>query len=109
MPVVAVVIAAVLLASMLATSVYGAVTLPPDARVPVHLGIGSYDQRVSKTLGLIAWPAIGIVVAAVLTVTADKGHDHSSTMAVILPILLAVLLAVELGALRAARVDQSRG
>jgi hypothetical protein len=38
------VISGVLLAAMIGIAVYGAVTLPAEARIPVHHGIGSWGN-----------------------------------------------------------------
>ena len=51
-----IVIGALLLLAMVAISVYGAITLPSDARIPLHYGIGSYGNFAPKTIGLIVWP-----------------------------------------------------
>ena len=45
-----------LLAVIISIAVYGWVTLPPDAHVPVHCGLGSYNHFASKTVGLVTWP-----------------------------------------------------
>ncbi len=55
------VIGGVLLLAMFGVSWYGWVTLPADARVPIHFGTG-YNNFVSKRLGLIMHPAAGVLV-----------------------------------------------
>ena len=52
----------VLLAVMIATSGYGGVILPRDARIPVHLGSHEHVLLVSKRAGLVSWPVVGAVV-----------------------------------------------
>jgi hypothetical protein len=56
----------VLLAVMIATSGYGGVILPRDARIPVHLGSHEHVLLVSKRAGLVIWPVAGAVVYGVL-------------------------------------------
>ena len=58
------VISGLLLGAMIGISWYGARTLPPDARIPLHFGIGTYNNFASKTTGLIIWPVGGVVVFA---------------------------------------------
>ena len=50
----AIVIGALLLLAMVGISVYGAITLPSDARIPLHYGIGSYGNFASKTVLVVA-------------------------------------------------------
>jgi hypothetical protein len=57
-------ISGLLVVTMIGISCYGAVTLPPDARIPLHRGFGNYDNFASKTVGLIAWPIAGAVIFA---------------------------------------------
>jgi hypothetical protein len=60
------VIGGVLLLAMIGVSWYGWVTLPADALVPIHFG-ASYNNFVSKRLGLIVHPAAGVLVTAART------------------------------------------
>ena len=53
MTVVSFVISGLLLGAMIGMSRSGARTLPPDARVPLHFGIGAYNNFASKTTGAI--------------------------------------------------------
>lgn len=102
----ALVIGGVILLAMICVSWYGAVTLPSDARVPIHFGV-SYNNFVSKRVGLVMHPAAGVVVFLILALT-SHGHTANGTSSktppyVILPIILCVLLAVQIGAITVAR------
>jgi len=102
----ALVIGGVLLLAMICVSCYGAVTLPSDASVPIHFGI-SYNWYVPKRIGLVMHPA---AAAVLFLLTAFTPHGNSANGASsrplqhVLPvILLCVLLAVQIGAIRVAR------
>lgn len=100
----ALLIDASLVLAMMAASVHGAVTLPTGTRVPIHFGIRSYNNWAPKWVGLTLWPGIAILIA-VLVIVARRGaqSDGASAHTVVLPIVLAVLLVTQLGALKAAR------
>jgi hypothetical protein len=85
---------------------YGAVTLRSDARVPIHFGV-SYNNFVPKRIGLVMHPAAGAVVLLLLAF-ASHGNSANSTSSKALPyflpvIIMCVLLAVQVGAIRMAR------
>lgn len=105
---VSLVVGAIALAAMIAIAAYGWVTLPPDARVPVHHGIRSYNNFLSKTAGLIIWPALGVLIYAVLAVASAglfrPDHPARATAPVfVLPVVLVLAVAFEWGAIGAAR------
>jgi hypothetical protein len=50
------VISGLFLAVMIGDSWYGAVSLPADARIPLHYGLGAWNNFASKSTGLIVWP-----------------------------------------------------
>jgi hypothetical protein len=95
-----------LVLAMIAVSVRGWLALPSDARVPVQHGLRGYRRYLSKTAGLVTWPAAGVVIYALdIGVFAEDlaTHDRSTgAPLLILPTVLAVLLAVQIGAIRAA-------
>jgi hypothetical protein len=93
----------VILLAMFGVSWYGWVTLPADARVPVHFGIG-YNNFVPKRVGLIVHSAAGVLVY-ILTIVATHHQTHGSASApdFILPIIMLVLLAFQFGAVKVAR------
>ena len=108
------VISGLLLGAMIGISWYGARTLPPDARIPLHFGIGAYNNFASRTTGLIVWPAAGVVIFAFLAAVsagAVKGNHGGSPGAVliILPIVLAVTVAAQWGAISLARRNVTSG
>jgi hypothetical protein len=101
-------ISGLLFALMIGISWYGAVTLPSDARIPLHYGLGSYNNFAPKTAGLILWPVGGAVVFTVLAAVSEHAikPNHggkSSASLIILPIVLAVLIATQWGAISLAR------
>lgn len=92
----------VLLAVMIAASGYAAVTLPADARIPLHLGSHEHLWLVSKRAGLVIWPAVGAVLYGIL-----GGVSASSLAAgwvpgvrdVLMPAVMVVVLGFQVGAL----------
>lgn len=82
----------VIVLALVAMSVYGAVTLPPGSLVPVHHGPGGYNNWRPKKFALIAWPAGGVVVYAVLlAATGTASSSGKATPAVIAPVAMLVL------------------
>jgi hypothetical protein len=102
---VALIIGGVILLAMIGVSWYGAVTLPSDARIPIHFGV-SYNNFVPKRAGLIMHPAVGVVIYLIL---AFVGHSNSGSASsktaphFILPVVMCVLLVFQAGAIRVAR------
>jgi hypothetical protein len=92
---------------MIGIAGYGWVTLPPDARVPIHHGIGSYNNYVSKRAGLVTWPMAGLLVYAILIAVAGHAiapnHASRPVALIILLVALAAVSAAQAGAIRAAR------
>jgi hypothetical protein len=85
-------------------SVYGAVTLPPGARIPLHWA-GTYDNFRSKRTGLVVWPAVAAGLFVVLVVVGSlRSHGHPAADAIrfLLPVIMFVLLVAQAGAIRAA-------
>jgi hypothetical protein len=102
----ALIIGGVILLAMICVSGYGAVTLPSDARVPIHFGV-SYNNFVPKRVGLVVHPAAGAVV---LLLSAFVRHGHGANGAsshalppVVAVIIMCVLLAFQVGAIMVAR------
>jgi hypothetical protein len=93
--------------AIICVSLYGAVTLPPGAQIPVH-GAGGYNRWLSKSVGLAFWPALGVVVFAIALVTSQTGQVHGSP-SVGLSIALGVMLVAEIGALARARSRSNIG
>jgi hypothetical protein len=103
-----------LVLAMIAVSVRGWRTLPSHARVPIHRGLrGGYGVYISKTAGLISWPASGIVIYGLYVgVFAEDLATHyrgTVTPLLFLPLVLAALIRVQLGALRAAGNSSGQG
>jgi hypothetical protein len=95
------VIGGVVLLAMIGVSWYGWVTLPADARVPIHFGAG-YNNFVPKTFGLIMHPVAGVVVFVISIVTTHNPAKAASAE-YIFPILMCVVLIVQIGAIKVAR------
>jgi hypothetical protein len=101
-------ISGLLLGVVIGISWYGARTLPPEARIPLHYGLGAYGNFASKTTGLLLWPAGGAVVFALLAavsehaIKANHGGSGKVTL-IILPIALAVIAVTQWGAISLAR------
>ncbi len=104
-------IAGVFLLAIAALSAYGAVTLPPQARVPIHWA-GSYNHFRSKRHALVAYPVISAgmyVLLALLGQIRSRGHDAGSVLYVMLPLALCAIFVTEIGAIRAARRTAGAG
>jgi len=102
-----------LIVAMIAVSVRGWLTLPSDARVPVRHGLRGYGNYLSKTAGLVTWSAAGIVIYGLyIGVFAEDLATHyrgTGTPLAFLPVVLVVLVAVQIGAIRAAGRTSGRG
>jgi hypothetical protein len=99
------VIGGVLVLAMIAVSLYGARRLPPDVRIPIHYGVGSYNNFVSRNLGLVMWPAAGVLILGIFAGVAAgalKPNHGGGAAPVIVPIALALVLVAQIGAIRTA-------
>jgi hypothetical protein len=94
---------AALLAVQLCVSWYGWVTLPADARVPIHFGPAAYNNFVSKKAGLLMHPAGGVLLFVILVAVAKSGAGNSSTAPFTLDIAMAVVVITQCGAIWVAR------
>jgi hypothetical protein len=93
------------LVAMILLSVYGAMKLPPEARVPLHWG-GHWGNFSTKQAGLIAYPVIGaalFVLLAVIGLTLSTNSKSGFSPSIFLPILLCVVLLTQVRA-----IDQAR-
>lgn len=93
--------------AIICVSLYGAVTLPPGAQIPVH-GAAGYNRWLPKSIGLALWPVLGVVVYVSILATAHSPDVHGSPT-VGLSLALAVMLVVQIGALARARGEGSGG
>ena len=102
-----------LVLAMIALSLRGWRTLPADARVPIHRGFRGYGNYQSKTAGLVTWPAAGIVIYGLYSaVFAEALSTHSGNGGMFLlplPLVLVVLTAAQIAAIRAAGRTSRRG
>jgi hypothetical protein len=111
MNVAALIIGTVLLLAMIGVSVYGALTLPPDAKLPLHFGPAGYTNWQRKDLALLLWPGLAAAVYVIFIVVSDTHRGTSGRggqLSVILPLILAVMLASHVGALRVAMKRSGR-
>jgi hypothetical protein len=95
-----------LVLAMIGVSVRGWRTLPPDARIPVRRGLRGYGGYRSKTYGLLAWPAAGVVIYGLFFVVFAEGlaTRYARGGEILVPFLAAlfVLIAGQIRAIRAA-------
>jgi hypothetical protein len=71
----------------------------------MHFGPAGYSNWRPKNVGLLMWPAVGVAVYVVLVTTArnqQANSGHGLPLPIGLTVALAVLLANQVGALRAA-------
>jgi hypothetical protein len=95
------VLGAILLAGMLATAGYAVRALPRDARVPVNAGVPEASLWLSRLAGLAAWLGAGVavyVLGGAITVSGIGANWFPSVRMSLLPAVLFVLLAGEVGA-----------
>jgi hypothetical protein len=90
----------IVLLAMVGISVYGWVTLPPGAQVPLHHGIGGYGNWQPKTIALISYPVIGALVFAVVLGATSRASSSGPT--VIAPLAILVAAVSQYFAVRAA-------
>ncbi len=107
MAVISIVVGGLLLGCMACIAMYGAMTLPSDARIPIHAGFRGYNNYMPKTAGLISWLAAGVLVYLLLILTSQgaikPGNAGRTVASAVLVAALAVLAASQMGAIKAAR------
>lgn len=99
-------IGGLLLTAMVAAAGYATARLPRDARVPLHAGSPRYCVWLSKRAGLAAWLGTGTVAFAALgwlTASQVAANWATSMRVTLLPAVMCVALAAELGAVILAR------
>ncbi len=100
------IVGGVLLLAMVVASGRAAVTLPAEARIPVHVGSVEHRYLVSKRAGLVIWPAVGAVLFGVvggITRSSLAGDWVPGVRDVLTPAVMGVALAFQIGALALAR------
>src|ERR1700734_1311332 len=107
------VVGGLLVLAMIAVSVRGCLVLPSHPRVPIRHGFRGYGNYLSKTAGLVTWPAAGIVIYGLYSaVFAEALSTHSGNRGMFLlplPLVLVVLTAAQIAAIRAAGRTSRRG
>jgi hypothetical protein len=102
------VVDAVLVVAMVCLSGWGALRLPPDARVPVHFGRWSRSTAVPKTPGLVVWVAVGVATWLGASVLGGaRSGDVAARAGVTLA--LATILVVQAVAVALAVAHSRRG
>ena len=96
--------------ALVAMSVWGARTLPPDSRIPLHHGFGGrWNNWVPKTTGLIAWPGIGVFVYLLtLATSSSPGSNGKTSPAFIAPIAVVILAFAYYNAIKVAIREYGR-
>lgn len=87
---------------MIVASGRAAVTLPAQARIPVHIGSVEHRYLAPKRAGLVIWPAVGVVLFGVVGgITGNKMAANwvPGVRDVLTPAVLGVALAFQIGAL----------
>ena len=100
------VIGGVLLLAMIVASGRAAVTLPAEARIPVHVGSVEHRYLASKRAGLVIWPAVGAALFGVvggITGSSLAANWVPGVRDVLTPAVMCVALAFQIGALALAR------
>ncbi len=101
----AVLIALVPLLLMVLVAVFGLLTIPPRARVPVHFGFGGGANRWwGRTAGLLFYPGVGVVISAFELLVAPPSRARVGLVALPLGLILVLLLAFQVLAVRRARI-----
>jgi hypothetical protein len=93
--------------AIICVSVYGAITLPAGAQIPVH-GAAGYNRWLPKSAGLAFWPALGVVAYVIILVTSHSRDVHGSPT-VGLSVALGVMLVAQVSAVARARSRSSSG
>jgi len=91
------------LLAMFLVAIWGFLMLPPGTRVPIHYGLGGANRWASRTVGLLLFPLIGVVLAAFEILVGFSTKQGVSAVAVPMGLILLILLVFQLmGATRAA-------
>lgn len=100
------VIGGVLLLAMIVAAGRAAVTLPAQARIPVHFGSVDHYYLAPKRAGLVIWPALGAVLLGLVGGITGSGMAANwvpGVRDVLTPAVMSVALAFQIGALVLAR------
>jgi hypothetical protein len=100
------IVGGVFVLAMVIASVRGAVVLPADARIPVHAGSVERCYLAPKRAGLVIWPGAGALAFGLLggVAASSLAADWTASVrTVLMPAVVGVLLAFQVGALVLAR------
>ena len=92
----------VVLLAMAGISAYGWVTLPSDARIPLHRGPGGWGNWQPKAMALITYPASAAVVFAILLTATSSAKSGKTASGIIAPLVALVIAVTEYYAVRVA-------
>jgi len=98
----------VVLLAMVGISAYGWVTLPTDARIPVHRGPGGWGNWQPKARALITYPVGGAVVFAIVLTATSSAKSGKTAYVVFAPLALLVVAVTQYFAVRAAISNAGR-
>ena len=90
----------VVLAALVAVSVWGWKEIPRDARIPTRAGLSGVDFKMGKTTALISTPIIGVLVVAASASASDE--EGTSVLPLLGLVLLVFLLLTHLYSVRRA-------
>jgi hypothetical protein len=92
----------VVLLAMVGISAYGWVTLPSDARIPVHRGPGGWGNWQPKARALITYPVGAAVVFAIVLTATSSAKSGRPDLGIIAPAAALVIAVTQYFAVRAA-------
>jgi hypothetical protein len=98
----------VVLLAMVGISAYGWVSLPSDARIPLHRGPGGWGNWQPKVTALITYPIGAAVVFAIVVIATSSGKSGKTAAGIIAPLAVLVIAVTEYLAVRAAIRNGSR-
>ena len=87
-----------LVVAMLGASAFAALALPPNGMLPVDLGLDSGLSWIPKTIGLVLWPALGVVSYLVTRLASAFGQMGPRAL-VGLTVALALMLLAQTGSI----------
>jgi hypothetical protein len=98
----------VVLLAMVGISAYGWVTLPSDARIPLHRGPGGWGSWQPKAMALITYPVGGAVVFAIAATATSSAKSGKTASGIIAPVVILVVAVTQYFAVRAAISNAGR-
>ncbi len=88
---------------MFLVAAWGFLTLPPQARVPVHFGIGGANAWWGRTAGLLLYPGVGVLISLFELMVAAPSRTGAGVVALPMGLILVLILTFQVMALNRAR------